>query len=240
MPSSKGESCEKCGATVAAEAVFCSRCGTKLQHPSTCATCGAALPAAATYCKKCGSPVGPPKPIKIGPEKPGQKVDDFIFHPSQRSSNGAVAAIFIVLTIVLAGLIYTGDADGLLGRHWYTGANPPTTNVTVVGVDGTLTTVVGGVPYTNGSWFIPASSGFSYCPPSGNCTLHVQLSDPSATHSASFTNFSLPAPFKLAFAPSTSPIFVGVGQPVAVEINYVSPSQPGTYWLPLEATATVS
>jgi ribosomal protein L40E len=236
--SASAATCEKCDAPVTAEAVFCWKCGTKLVRPGTCATCGAPLPAGATYCKKCGAPVRG-RTVKFGEKGQVQQPDEYIVQPPRGGSHAAVAAIFIVLTIVLAGLIYTGFADQALGRHFYTGSSAPFSNVTVVGVNGSLTVVVGGVPYNNGSWFVPSSQGFSYCPLSGNCSLFIDLVDPSATHAATFSNFSVRAPFKLVSVPS-SPINVGAGEPFPIVVEYAAPGKAGIYWLPLVATATVS
>lgn len=52
--------CPSCGASVAAEADFCSNCGAEQparERPSTtdCEECGAALAAGAKYCSSCGA-----------------------------------------------------------------------------------------------------------------------------------------------------------------------------------------
>jgi len=58
-----GTACSKCGQTLAAEALFCSKCGTKVAPPTPqpateskfCTQCGNQLEATAAFCSKCGN-----------------------------------------------------------------------------------------------------------------------------------------------------------------------------------------
>lgn len=49
--------CPNCGAVVAPDAMFCSKCGTKVQTENSCPNCGATLASDAMFCSKCGTKV---------------------------------------------------------------------------------------------------------------------------------------------------------------------------------------
>jgi len=62
-PASAGAVCNNCGQALAVEALFCSKCGTKVAPPQPpaaaeakfCTQCGNKLDATAAFCSKCGS-----------------------------------------------------------------------------------------------------------------------------------------------------------------------------------------
>ena len=54
-PSSVVHHCTGCGATLAAEAKFCSECGTKVEVKKCCPKCGS--PANGKFCAECGTPL---------------------------------------------------------------------------------------------------------------------------------------------------------------------------------------
>lgn len=49
--------CEKCGAELAEDAVFCHECGARAARTAVCAKCGKELRAGAKFCDGCGTPV---------------------------------------------------------------------------------------------------------------------------------------------------------------------------------------
>ena len=51
-----GLTCQKCGASLAANAVFCNQCGAKIEPPATwtCPICGKILSADFAFCNQCG------------------------------------------------------------------------------------------------------------------------------------------------------------------------------------------
>ncbi len=51
-----GRPCPSCGAALAADDVFCRKCGTRLA-PSTCASCGTSLLPDDSFCRKCGAAI---------------------------------------------------------------------------------------------------------------------------------------------------------------------------------------
>ena len=57
----ESRACPSCGASVAADADFCSNCGTELPaveaEAAACPECGARLPPGAKYCSSCGAQV---------------------------------------------------------------------------------------------------------------------------------------------------------------------------------------
>ncbi|MBO4901493.1 MAG: SPFH domain-containing protein [Lachnospiraceae bacterium] len=49
------KTCASCGAVLSAGALFCEKCGTKVETKVLCASCGAELSADANFCPKCGT-----------------------------------------------------------------------------------------------------------------------------------------------------------------------------------------
>lgn len=60
-PAASGAPCTNCGQALAADALFCSKCGTKVVQPEPaaefkfCSQCGNKLEASAGFCSKCGN-----------------------------------------------------------------------------------------------------------------------------------------------------------------------------------------
>lgn len=53
---SAGRPCPSCGASLAADDMFCRKCGKRVE-PAACASCGASLLPDDAFCPKCGAPV---------------------------------------------------------------------------------------------------------------------------------------------------------------------------------------
>jgi ribosomal protein L40E len=55
---SAGSVCATCGAPIAANAKFCTKCGSKQPEKRVCPQCGAEVPAGSAFCMGCGASMG--------------------------------------------------------------------------------------------------------------------------------------------------------------------------------------
>lgn len=81
--------CNKCGASVADTAKFCTECGTKMESVElkpVCGNCGAALRDGARFCVECGTPINKAEPETDEPENEVQDTSLSIFLTNLRKT----------------------------------------------------------------------------------------------------------------------------------------------------------
>ena len=97
--------CKYCGKQQPGGVSYCVYCGQKLdeeERPRRCLSCGAELPPGTAFCGACGAPVRPPKP----------QADDGVPRWLTALAAGLGVVILVLMGVVVAGLVMTGQEDG--------------------------------------------------------------------------------------------------------------------------------
>lgn len=250
MSTGANEFCRACGATLLPTSTFCSKCGTQVgvDHvpggPNTpvCSNCGAPADMQGAFCRRCGVPLdtgsepwvpAPPPERAATPDLSSLRIGTIPRSRADRSSRWAVVAfaITLVLLVVFAGLVFSGEYATLLHQN----------KVYLVGVNLSASIDVEGTPIN-----VQTNVACNACPlvvlPGDSYSLEWEVADgfPNSTvqytalgyaYGSGWTGTESPAP----------PFTVTPGQFEFIFLEGKVPSGAvGAYFVPVVETATVT
>ena len=217
---------------------FCHRCGSQLppvwEEPK-CPHCGAVPPEGSAYCVRCGAPLraaAPDMPSPVPELAPSQG--------ERRTGTMIALGILVAAIVVLSMLLVTGTGDSLMGRHTYTGPNPPYTNVTLYGVKNfVIVNLPGGGTEKSFGSVVPQGWPLFY--PTG-ATVNISLieSNPYTNYSITINTLSVGTPFYGSLSYPLLPYTIPPGGSILLQFRVTLPDTPGLYELPVDQVETLS
>lgn len=209
---------------MSANLTYCPHCGTPASAPRIlkCWNCQAEIEGEARYCPSCAVPLD--RGVRADP---GVASARYAAKPGRPS---LVTVVLLVLVIVLASLMVTGYGDSLMGRHWWSGASPPYTNVTVVGINETYVLNAPGQssPLT-GSISQMSPRGAVFLSPGASGTYVLIFYDSYSNATVTYVSITVGQPFSSQGVSPALPVTIQPGQSLQVFLHFKAPSQPGLY-----------